>query len=230
MTVQQVISPEYYKDNFENEKNILIKHRKLHIESAWRGKEGNEILGEVIINAQHNQKGEYKGNNGVFRDITLRKKAEEILKKRETELETKTKSLEEMNTALRVLLKKRDEDRFEIEEKILANIKELVEPYLIRLRKNCQGRNQIALIDIIESNIQDIASSFLNKLSGRFINLSPAEMQVASLVKHGKSSKEIAEFLNLSRKTIDSHRDSIRKKLGIKNKKANLRTHLATFK
>lgn len=157
------------------------------------------------------------------------KKRTAELEKANIDLEIKTKSLEEINAALRVLLKKRDEDRSEIEEKILTNIKELVEPYIFKLRQNNLEKGQVILLDILESNFKDIGSSFINKLSGKYINLSPAEIQIASLVKHGKSSKEIATLLNLSRKTIDSHRNSIRNKLGIKNQKTNLRTYLSSL-
>ena len=44
---------------------------------------------------------------------------------REQELEDKVRDLEDMNAALRVLLKKRDDDKIEVEEKIQLNVKEL---------------------------------------------------------------------------------------------------------
>jgi hypothetical protein len=67
-------------------------------------------------------------------DVTAIKRAEEALRERELELELQTHKLEETNTALRVLLKTREEDKHELEEKVLANVKELITPYLKDLK------------------------------------------------------------------------------------------------
>tara|TARA_B100000315_G_scaffold260783_2_gene325184 strand:- start:3745 stop:4311 length:567 start_codon:yes stop_codon:yes gene_type:complete len=157
------------------------------------------------------------------------KQAEEALKNREKELEIKTNHLVEINTALRVLLKRRDEDKTELEDKVLLNVKELVEPYLEKLRKTELGERQKAYLSILESNLNDIISPFSNSLSSRYLNLTPTEIQVANLVKLGKTSKEIAKLRSLSSKTVEFHRDNIRKKLGIKKKKANLTSYLSNI-
>jgi DNA-binding CsgD family transcriptional regulator len=162
-------------------------------------------------------------------DVTAIKLAEEALKERELELELQSQKLEETNTALRVLLKAREEDKRELEEKVLANVKELVTPYLSNLKKAGLDTRQRAYLEIVESNLNDIISPFLHNISSKYLNLTPREIQVATLVKEGKATKEIAEILNLSRNAVDFHRKNIRGKLGLKNKKANLRSHLLSL-
>jgi len=154
---------------------------------------------------------------------------EQRVEERTQELQMKSENLEEMNTALKVLLKKREEDKFELEEKVIYNIKEMVQPFLEKLGRTRLDDRQRTFLEILESNMDDIVSPFARKLSTRYLNLTPSEIQIANLVKQGKTTKEIAELLSLSTRTIESHRDSIRKKLGIKNQKANLRTHLMSF-
>jgi DNA-binding CsgD family transcriptional regulator len=162
-------------------------------------------------------------------DITERKKVEEALREREEELQIKTLNLEESNTALKVLLKRRDEDKRELEEKVLMNIKEIIVPYLEKLRKCGLDERQSAYVGILESNLKDIISSFSFRLSSAYLNLTPSEIKVANLVRQGKTNKEIAELLNFSPRTAAFHREHIRKKLGIKNKKTNLRSYLSTI-
>jgi PAS domain S-box-containing protein len=162
-------------------------------------------------------------------EIREREQAEETLRKREKELKNKTVQLQELNSALEILLKKRDEDKIELEEKMVSNVRELVFPYLGKLNKGkMQDRDQ-AFINIIESNLKDIISPFARRLTSKYLGLTPTEIQVANLIKQGKTTKDIAELSNLSPRTIEFHRDNIRTKLGIKNKKINLRTHLLSL-
>lgn len=150
----------------------------------------------------------------------------EELEKINHELKMSNMKLEESNTALRVLLKKRDEDRAMIEEKVLYNVKELVKPYIDKLKETRMNAKQSALLNIIELNIDDIISPFVRDMSLKFLKLTPMEIQVANLIKQGKTTKQIAELMKLSSRTIETHRKKIRNKIGIGNKKANLRSHL----
>ena len=84
-------------------------------------------------------------------------------------------------------------------------------------------------LDILESNLNDIISPFLKNLSSQYLNLTPTEIQVANLIREGKSTKEIAEILNISERAIEFHRNNIREKLGLKKAKTNLRSYLMTL-
>ena len=169
----------------------------------------------------------------IISDITKRKRAEDELRRHQNHLEElvkeRTANLEETNTALKVLLKKRDEDKTELEERMLVNVRELVMPYLDKLKNSQPNDRQTVLLEIMESNLDDVVSPFVRKLSPKHLKLTPTEIQMANLIKQGKTSKEIADLLNLATSTIDFHRDNIRKKIGIKNKKVNLRTYLLSL-
>lgn len=142
-------------------------------------------------------------------------------------LRGKVRNLEELNDALRELLERRSSDNTEVEGRVVENVKELVLPYVERLKMADLEPQLRAYVETLEANLNNIVSPFTSRLSSSLYNLTPAEIRVANLVREGKSTKEIAYMFNLSRRTIDVHRDNIRRKLGIKNKKVNLRTHLS---
>jgi PAS domain S-box-containing protein len=165
----------------------------------------------------------------IIYDITKRKQAELSLIERRKELEIKSHELEEANAALKVLLKNRDEDKKDFENKIVANVKKIVFPYVEKLYSSQLNDRQIVYLDIIKSNLLDIISPFLHQLSSKYSDLTPSEIQIAELVKDGKTTKEIAELLNSSTDAIDFHRHNLRKKLGLRKTKTNLRSFLLSF-
>ena len=170
-----------------------------------------------------------KTNKQLEQEIEERKRAEDALRKREVELEAQSHHLAEVNTALKVLLKQREDDKKELGENVLSNVKELIAPYVERLNKSRLNTNQKTLVNIMESNLENIISPFISKLSSKYFNFTPMEIKVANLVKEGKTNKEIADMLCLSKNTILFHRHNIRSKLGLKNKKINLRSHLLSY-
>ena len=165
----------------------------------------------------------------LSKDITERKQAEEALENREKELVKKAGELEDVNAALRVLLERRQQDKYDLEEMVLQNVKTNVMPYMETLKKNLLASREITYVGIIESNIEKIISPFSQRLSSKYQDLTPKEIQVANLIREGKSTKDIAEILNLSYRAIDTRRHNIRSKLGLKNKKTNLHAYLSTL-
>jgi PAS domain S-box-containing protein len=177
---------------------------------------------------------------GINVDITARKRLEAALKKLNMELENQveertkalsdqTRRLEKFNAALNVLVKKREEDQAELEDSILLNVKSLIIPYIEKLKQGRLTGDQLTYLSILESHIQEIVSPFTKMLSKKYLGLSPLEVQIAGLVRDGKTTQEIAELLCVSENTISSHRFHIRKKLQVSNKKINLRNYLQSI-
>ncbi|SPD73411.1 hypothetical protein PITCH_A1860007 [uncultured Desulfobacterium sp.] len=221
----------------KNSKDKKIAHKRIAARLAGKGispmihyvdilnREGQTISCEVsdaII--------QYAGrvaNLLIFRDISERKKAESAIKEKQAELDHKNKTLEEMNAALRVLLKQRDEDKIYVEQNVLSNVQKLVIPFLNKLTETKLDLKQASYVNIVESNLNEIISPFSRRFSAENLRLTRTELQIANLIKQGKESKAIAELLNLSIPTVETHRRNIRKKFGLKSRHQSLYTHLS---
>ena len=162
-------------------------------------------------------------------EITALKLTEEALKNSQEELFEQKQSLEEANIALKVLLKQREEDKLELEKKVLTNIKDLVLPYVEKLKNSRLKPKDKTLVEIVETHLNDVISPLLQRFANAKILLTPQEMQVASLVKDGKTSKEIADILNVSETTVNFHRKNLRVKFGLTNQRTNLRSYLLSI-
>jgi len=165
----------------------------------------------------------------AYEDITEQKKAEELLKNREAELEIKSANLQDMNAALKVLLNQRENDKAELEAKIVRNVSKLVLPYIDELKQCRLDPPCTAHVDVIETNLKHIISPFLEKLGLRRVDLTPREMKIADLIKSGKTTKEISQLLQMSSAAVNFHRNNIRRKLGINNQKVNLAAYLSSL-
>ena len=156
---------------------------------------------------------------------------EEISRRAEAteKLRASSDHLKEMNTAMRVLLDKRTEDHQRAEEIIRMNLKELIDPYLERLESSGLNDSQKQLLDVIRMNLEEVVGSTIPEFSSKYFMLSPNEIQVVNLIRKGKTTKEMSRLLNLSVRTVEAYRISIRRKFNLRNKKVNLRTYLASI-
>lgn len=153
---------------------------------------------------------------------------EKVVKDRTEELELQAMKLEQTNTALRVLVKEREKDKNDLQEQILSNIKKLIIPYIDILMPLLNKDNH-HILDLLNSNLNDLTSNFSCTLSSEKYGLTSSEVLIADLIRQGNKTKEIAQLNNISHKTVEVHRNNIRKKLGIAGKKTNLQIYLRTL-
>ncbi|MGZ3607598.1 MAG: PAS domain S-box protein, partial [Syntrophales bacterium] len=191
-------------------------------------KDGEAVWVEVNARGME-ENGRLVSIHGIARNITERKKMEEALKKRERELEENSRNLEDANTAMKVLLKRREEDKAELEEKVTYNMRELILPYIENLKMTQLDSHQLNQLNILARNLNEIVSPFLRTLSTKYPNLTPTEIKVINFIKEGRTTKEMAKLLNASARTVEVHRNHIRTKLSLKKRKANLRSYLLSL-
>ena len=174
--------------------------------------------------------GQFVGVQGVCTDITELKRIEEELIKTQKELEKKSLNLEETNIALKVLLQHQDSEKKALGKNIISNLKTLITPYLEKLKLIAGDEREKTYLTIIETNLAEITKPLILPGTDYYSKLTPTEIQIVNLLKENKTTKEISMILYISETTVFFHRRNIREKLGIKNKKTNLRSYIQSLK
>jgi PAS domain S-box-containing protein len=122
-------------------------------------------------------------SGNIIARIKARERLEaEVFTRKEAQnaLETERQSLEEANTALKVLLKHREEDRKELEERLLANVQQLVMPHVQKLKTTVLDPVQKVTVGFIASNLNELISPFLHTIQG-FNFTPPVSWRLSSL-------------------------------------------------
>ncbi len=156
-----------------------------------------------------------------FMPAEMKAKIERIDRERKMQTE-----LQELNIAMAVLLQRAGREKDDLRADIALNVKESILPYVEKLKKGRLGEEHHKYVDILEKNLLEICSPFLRNLSLQNSHISSMEAQVANFVKSGKTNKEIAALLGVSLNTVMTHRYRLRSKLGLTQKKVNLRAYL----
>lgn len=147
---------------------------------------------------------------------------------KEEELKQQNVELNAANSALNLLLKRRDRELREVREDVSAKTIEMALPLLKKAHKHATGAAKNYL-ESAQANLLDI--SLAHSKDSLLVNakLAPRELQVVNYIRQNKSSKEIADILGIRVRTVESYRESIRKKIRIKNKKIGLKKYLTSL-
>lgn len=156
------------------------------------------------------------------------KTALDTLLDRETELREKNRELHDLNTTLTTMLKRRDRERNEIRKEIAAETVGTVLPLLKKAQNQAAGPAR-GYLETAQANLLDVFAEHPPDIVLTNAGLAPRELQIVHSIRQGKTSKEIADLLGLSVRTVESYRENIRKKLRIINKKKNLKKFLTSL-
>ncbi len=157
------------------------------------------------------------GCRGSNRDITASVKDKEDLKLLNEQLESKNRSLFEIVHSIEI-------ERNEFKEKIKNNIDKFILPELRKIKDNSNAKNKNSL-EKLEENFKNIISNFGVNLLG--LGLTDREVEVCKLLKTGLNSAKIGKKLQISYKSVNTHRRNIRKKLQLNKRKINLAAFLS---
>ena len=155
-------------------------------------------------------------------EIVYRKKAEKSLK-------LQSEHLLQANKALKSMVENREAEQRAMENQILLNIKQFALPYIEMIERMNPEKDLLLTLNMLKQSMTEFVSPASKRLFAKYANLTPREVKVADLIRHGKKSKEIAELLHISPSSVSTYRNHIRKKIGLLNKSTNLETYLNSF-
>ena len=164
----------------------------------------------------------------LSRTVDELKVALETLLVREREMQEKNRELQDLNATLNIMLKRRDQERQDIRKEIAAETVETVIPLLKKAKTQVSGSAK-DYMETAQANLLDVLARHPKDVVLVNARLAPRELQIVHYIRQGKTSKEIADLLELSVRTVEAYRENIRIKLRIKNKKKNLRKFLTSL-
>jgi PAS domain S-box-containing protein len=168
------------------------------------------------------------------RDLELKKTVRALESKRrelsllKIEGEKISNELLETNNAISILARNMNDHRLEAEKSIAGTINSKIMPIVENLRKQAKPDDLKIGLDILDAHLQTLAKELMGEMN-TLAKLTPSEMQVATMIKNGLKSREIAERFYISLQTVKTHRRNIRKKLNIHAPGASLTSYLRSI-
>lgn len=155
-----------------------------------------------------------------------RETLETIVEKQTNALRQEKLHLEEMNVTLRNVLHSIERERSDILKEISAQIQTMVMPALNKLETENDSTLRAGYAAVARDQLLHLGNSADNAINPLLLKLTHSELRVCQFIQAGNSTKDIAQQLNLSVETIQTHRKNIRRKLGLHGKGNNLFAYL----
>ncbi|MBD3169465.1 MAG: PAS domain S-box protein [candidate division Zixibacteria bacterium] len=154
-------------------------------------------------------------------DITTRK-VREILTMES--LNKERLALKNKNVALKEVLKHIEDEKAGTKKQFAESIERTLLPALKRLVRR-DSKVDRSMLKIIDKGLKELAEASGGNLH-LYSKLTAREIEICDLIRGGSTSDQISAKLKISKMTVNKHRESIRRKLGLTNKKVNLTTFL----
>ncbi|MGC8490968.1 MAG: response regulator transcription factor [Syntrophobacteraceae bacterium] len=203
------------------DKEIAIRALKLGAFDLLEKPFQNELLYHSVVRALKALENERKSKRLID---DLGKSREDLLAQQQR-LETLNTQLLDTNRALSVFAQNIEREREEVEKRIAMKLRNLVIPMVVKLKNDPGLHNHSVQLEMLTKQIEDLTTGFAVD-SRVAMALSFTELQIASLIKNGVTTDEIARQLNIAESTVHTHRKNIRRKLKINNAQFSLRNYL----
>ncbi len=204
------------------DKETAIKALKLGAFDLLEKPFKNELLHHALARGFKSLEGERESKRLI---ADLERSRSDLLLQQQR-LENLNTQLLETNRALSIFVQNVEREREEIEKRIALKLRNLIIPMVERLKRDPSLKSYAQQLDMLTKQIEELTSGF--SIDSRVaMALSFTELQIASLIKNGITTEEIARQLHIAESTVRTHRKNIRRKLKITNAQFSLRSYLS---
>ena len=191
-------------------------------------KDGRRL--HVLLNASARFNGACQliNTRGSVVDITERYELARTLSESSKRLGKHRKALQKNNMLLFQWMDQRQEERNQLQRNIQENIEKTVFPLIEKLKRRGSSLDRRHLM-LLENHLQDLTNGFALKLMDKKWRLSAREIEICKMLNNGLKTKDIADLLCTSIRTVEHHRNHVRKKLGIVDISVDLNEYLKIF-
>ncbi len=166
----------------------------------------------------------------LLANVLEREDMHQILRESTKALQHQAAELENKNTALREVLAHIESEKHQMRQQARTYIDTFVAPYLhdlsTRLELTEDGGSRLSQV---QAALRNLFTGDSPSIPPAFGTLSPRETEICGLIRNGLATKQIAAFLHITEKTVERHRNTIRKKLHINGRKVNLVSYLRSL-
>ena len=232
---------DFYADGFDFMTLIAREDRAKIRQNLEQHMQGREVpVYDYSIVTRHGRRIEsviatklirYEGEKailGIVTDVSRLRETQRRLEATARQLSEQKAALEQKNVALKEILAQIEAEKLLLRRQVATDVDKNIMPILRQLRRSAVPASRVRL-EVLEQALSDMTDGIGPPAAKGVSSLTPKETEVSNLIRSGMPTKEIADFLNVSLRTVETHRSNIRRKLGLTKKKTNLTTYLRTL-